>query len=560
MLHKTTRLLAVLPALSLALLPIGCGDEKVVEVVTEPAITVTMATGSTEIDTGESITVYLAVNRGVSYTINWSASGGEFVTTGPDSAVWLAPDTAGLYRIAATATDGDDVGIGKLDVAVATYLPEDSPFYVGASACALCHDGGVGGDEYGPWSASAHAGAWSALVESGQDGNAFCAGCHSVGTRGLDVDGSLNNGGYDETRVARLRGVQCENCHKPGSEHPGDDFGSVMVSIGAATCGDCHNGTHHPTFDEWSSSPHNEPFTGNSASGRASCAKCHNGLETARFLDDPEGYTNAPEDPAEATPLTCAGCHDPHGNENPGNLRDAAITDRALPNSVLVESAGAGRLCMACHNGRRSSDNVEDQLANGSGHFGPHHSNQGDMLAAVNAYEAINPDFTFRTSLHIEVEDACVTCHTHPHAGDAENGIATFTGHTFLPTVEACASCHGEITEFSDVLAKQDFDGDMEIEGVQDEIEGLLGALRQAIIDASPTGEAADSLEADFEHFIGDTLYTTRTQREAAYNWAFVSFDGSKGVHNTTYAVQLLQQSLLAVQPGGLPQAHILVE
>jgi hypothetical protein len=283
-------------------------------------------------------------------------------------------------------------------------------------------------------------------------------------------------------------------------------------------------------------------------------------MESGRFLDDPEGYTNLPANPTENIPLTCAGCHDPHGNENLASLRDAAITDRALPNAVLVEAAGAGRLCMACHNGRRSSDDVDTQVEEGSAHLGPHHSCQGDMLAGVNAYEDVVPGFDFRSSLHIQVQDACVTCHAHPHEGDLENGIANFTGHTFLPTVEACAPCHGEIVDFSDILAKQDFDGDAAIEGVQDEIAGLLDTLREVIIDASPSQEAADSLTADFEGFFGDTLYTTREQRAAAYNWAFVEFDGSRGVHNTTYAVQLLQQSVLSLDPGGLPRAHVLVE
>lgn len=560
MFPKVRWLLAILPAVSLALLQTGCGDEKVVEVVVPPALTVTMTASSASVDTGQPVTIRLAVNRGADFSVSWSASGGSFAIANSDSAVWYSPDDAGLYRVAVTVTDGEDVGLGKLDVAVATYLPADSPFYVGAVACALCHDGGPGGEQYTTWSASAHAGAWNALVEGGNDTNPFCVGCHSVGTRGFDVDGSLDNGGYDEIRVERLRGVQCENCHKPGSEHPDEDFGSVMVSVAAETCGDCHNGTHHPTFDEWSASPHNAPYVANHAATRASCAKCHNGGETSRFLDDPENFTSPSSDPAEAIALTCAGCHDPHGNENLASLRDAAVTDRALPNAVLVESAGAGRLCMACHNGRRTEEDVADMLENGSGHFGPHHSVQGDMIAAVNAYEDVNPAFDFRTSLHIEVEDACVTCHTHPHEGDPENGIATFTGHSFLPTVEACAPCHGEIEEFTDVLAKQDFDGDMTIEGVQEEIVGLLAVLEQVIIDASPTQEGSDSLAADFESFIGDTLYTTRTMREAAYNWTFVSFDGSMGVHNTTYAVQLLQQSVLALDPGGLPRAHILVE
>jgi hypothetical protein len=36
----------------------------------------------------------------------------------------------------------------------------------------------------------------------------------------------------------------------------------------------------------------------------------------------------------------------------------------------------------------------------------------------------------------------------------------------------------------------------------------------------------------------------TQPQLEAAYNWLLVNNDGSKGVHNTAYAVGLLKASI----------------
>jgi len=54
----------------------------------------------------------------------------------------------------------------------------------------------------------------------------------------------------------------------------------------------------------------------------------------------------------------------------------------------------------------------------------------------------------------------------------------------------------------------------------------------------------------------------TQPQLEAAYNWLFVNNDGSLGVHNTAYAVGLLQASIANLTgvsvPGGLPDAWVI--
>jgi hypothetical protein len=367
----------------------------------------------------------------------------------------------------------------------------------------------------------------------------------------------VDNGGYDETAVHRLAGVQCENCHGPGSEHP-STAGAIDVTMDPAVCGACHTDEHHPTYDEWQESGHSNVIS--SPAHRAGCAKCHNGLVAAAYLDDPENFQDPGSDPTDSLSIACAVCHDPHGNDNLANLRNASATDVALPNAPVIPSAGAGRLCMACHNGRRTEEDVLEQIEEG-GRLGPHHSIQGDMLAGVNAYEKVDSLFNFASSRHILVEDACVTCHTHPHEGDLENGIPNFTGHSFEPSVEACEPCHGPLTDFEDVIAKDDYDGDGEVEGVQEEVDGLLANLQETIIDASQSEEARAALTANFGGVLGDPEVTTRDQRAAAYNYLYVDYDGSHGVHNATYAIQLLQRSILFLDPAGLPaQATLLTE
>lgn len=553
--------------LSFLFLAAGCGDEEVVEVVQEPAIQVSVSVSAENVDAGGKVTVIAAAeaeNPGV-LAYSWKSTAGTFSSAANDTTVWIAPDEPNLYTLSCVVTDGADVGIGSDRVMVGAYVPSVEPYYIGAATCAECHAGGGGGDQYTTWSATAHATAVETLRGIGMGTNAYCLGCHTVGTYGLGVDPEVDvdNGGYDETSVARLEGVQCENCHGAASEHVDgtEDEGkahaalSVAVSLTDTLCGQCHTDEHHPTWDEWQESPHASVVT--SAATRGSCAKCHNGLVAYQYLDAPNGFPT-PANPTETVAHTCAVCHDPHGNDNPGQLRNASVTDIALPNSPLIPNAGAGRLCMSCHNGRRTETDVESQIEDGTAHLGPHHSVQGDMLAGVNAYEDVDTNFTFTSSKHILVQDACITC----HVARQEEELPYFTGHTFEPTTHACQPCHGAISEFTDIVAKEDFDGDGAIEGVQDEVRGLLDSLRVAIIDASVTEEAREAIEEaeDFTEVVGDTLVSTRDQRAASYNWAFVEFDGSHGVHNAAYSVQVLQRSILFLDSGKLAKAHLLVE
>jgi len=82
-----------------------------------------------------------------------------------------------------------------------------------------------------------------------------------------------------------------------------------------------------------------------------------------------------------------------------------------------------------------------------------------------------------------------------------------------------------------------DYDGDGKIDGVQTEVQHLLDKLSTLL---PPFGKPQTALTIDSTW--------TRTQLEAGFNWNFVAEDGSKGVHNTAYAVGLLKQSISALQ------------
>ncbi|MFO7652873.1 MAG: cytochrome c3 family protein [Candidatus Krumholzibacteriia bacterium] len=493
-----------------------------------------------------------AVGDGLVYA--WEATSGTVTRIAPDRVVFRAPDAVPATNPRVQVIVADEAGNARsefLEYTVLPYTPTDSPSYMGADYCQQCHPG-----IHADWHDTGHAEALAGLLTSDHV-QPFCFGCHVVGSVGLNADPALDNRAWNDVPLASLADVQCENCHGPGSAHPGGGMPTLPTTVDAELCGSCHNGVHHPTYDEWQQSGHGVADELTSPVGRTACVKCHNGAYAAGYLDDPEGFQN-PSAVADTAAITCAACHDPHGSPNEGNLRAAAATDVVLPNGQVVPEAGNGRLCMACHNGRRAPGDILDMIENGSSHFGPHHSVQGDMLAGTGAYEEIAPGFDFGTSRHLLIDDGCVHCHTNP-AVDPLTGQA-FTGHTFEPTLEACRDCHGPIQAFSDVMASDDFDGDGTVEGIQHEVQGLTALLRQAIIAASDTPEHAQALQEDFDGNVGNATISTREQREAAYNLFFVEFDHSSGVHNARYSIQLLQQTIQALAPAKTARMVMLVE
>ena len=65
---------------------------------------------------------------------------------------------------------------------------------------------------------------------------------------------------------------------------------------------------------------------------------------------------------------------------------------------------------------------------------------------------------------------------------------------------------------------------------------------------------------ASLEDALGDTLRSTVAQRTAGYNYVFVEDDKSHGIHNPFYCAQLLQQSIIFLNPGKIPNAAIVYD
>lgn len=225
----------------------------------------------------------------------------------------------------------------------------------------------------------------------------------------------------------------------------------------------------------------------------------------------------------------CRACHMGAG----AAIADAGSVDK-IP-SIESAKGGLGALCMACHNGwHAGGKSAEGELT------APHTSVQTDMLFAVNTVDpGVESTATAgdQQSPHLKVKDTCVGCHV---TGSGTSG----PNHTFrVKDYEGCqrSDCHKEdMTQGG--TAKEDLDGDGTKEKVAVEIKDLSAMLKAAI----------EAKVGTFESSHGQIVLTSGAKPDdatyaAAYNYFFVQKDGSGGIHNTAFTMDLLTRSIRAV-------------
>jgi len=118
--------------------------------------------------------------------------------------------------------------------------PKGQAGYTGTESCTDCH-----ADAVAFWDKTVHATAWKTLEDRGQQFDLECIGCHVTG---WDKPGGSNLGHND-----KLRDVQCETCHGPGSIHVAKGGLEKPAAIQLAPAPDmcasqCHTREHSDTF------------------------------------------------------------------------------------------------------------------------------------------------------------------------------------------------------------------------------------------------------------------------------------------------------------------------
>ncbi|MEL7564685.1 MAG: ammonia-forming cytochrome c nitrite reductase subunit c552 [Dehalobacterium sp.] len=330
----------------------------------------------------------------------------------------------------------------------------------------------------------------------------FCMICFAAGCAGTD-----NNE---------------ENPAQPGDENGGKNAENLNLSS--------------VIYDQWKDSGHakaegaDDPASAPGMRTEGGCFFCHNGYAFENNAKDLEGI-------GLLKGTSCDSCHVGYGQQ--------VMAAGKAETPIGAVEGGKGTMCISCHNGRGKKPDLSSA---------PHHSVQSDIMLGKNGAEF--EGVSYGNSGHTNLPDSCLSCHMAPD----ENGTQD---HTFKMNEEnidqACNKCH-DFDSFNPE-AKGDYDGNGKKEGVQTEIEGLLKLVNDEILKKLNGGKfVSEHGSVVFQDKDGNAVETPPEENlyNAAWNYFFVDYDGSKGIHNPKYVVQLLQQSYKGVTGNDVTNAEVL--
>lgn len=289
--------------------------------------------------------------------------------------------------------------------------------YTGAGNCVFCHAA-----NYYVWKLTTkHGEAFHGLVDEKSESKQECLPCH---TAGFGCSPCHIVGG--DKRL--FRGVQCENCHGPGSNHAKGLVRMPKPNLSAEAC-KCHGERHSAILGEWKRSKHafslSDLKNSKEEKPEEKCLHCMSvdfivskgkvTLETAR------------------EPVTCLVCHDPHNNKYGYQLRKPKE-----------------EICNPCHAADEGVPAQQEMLTGIGGKAGTPFGRGHGAVRGVD----------------------CVTCHMHKREPLKKNEPHV-SGHSFEPNVEECNRCHS--------------DGQRLWEETQTAIKGSLAVLEAKLDTVDPS-------------------------------------------------------------------------
>jgi hypothetical protein len=493
-------------------------------------------------------------------------------------------DLVGTYEVKASITTSTGTKDSTFKFTSSTFVGTGGFYNVPAiyPNCMSCHGNMTEFTTiFNKWKGSGHANIFRYEIDSGAAYYATsCMKCH---TTGYDHNLFVDNGGFDDRArtlgwnwttwappkvgnwdslkakypsLVAFASIGCENCHGAGSEHSmGGDTTKISTTTKSNACMSCHDEPwRHNIVQMYENSTHSEAvFEGRNVADSLrnnianDCNMCHDGRNhidyTKKTVGGPNVFTPPALNRADQVVIGCPTCHEPHSGELRNHPSDTLAT------GYNYAFTGAGKTCISCHRSRRNNKVYVTIKGSFSSTWGPHESQQGDVLLGQNAATFNNVPYV--SGSHRNISGACVGCHMAPTTDTGTVTRDKVGGHTWnlhyaatnYDHVKGCLGCHPGVTSFDDFVAPEDYDGDNTVEPWQKEVEGCIRNLRIALppvgVDSVAWGLIAkDSMNINL--------------RKAYWNYLLIMNDGSLGMHNPFFAIQVLltsKNSFVGIKP-----------
>lgn len=306
---------------------------------------------------------------------------------------------------------------------------------------------------------------------------------------------------------------------------------------GTAECMQCHTDAWDaadfllPIQTEFAESKHNtgETYVRRGSVNSPACSGCHTN----------EGYqiriaTGQPAPVSQSSRIGCFTCHAPHTSKNFA-LRKTGATELFRGGTY---DKGTSNTCVMCHQSLNPSPDFGSTNAITSPYWGGHHGPQANILAGSGAY--VFPGATYGTAHPHNgtgVAAGCVHCHMGPTASDGLAG-----GHSYKMVFEyhgteranskPCVACHSSFTDQTAYGA---------IEGTKEAFLLRLEAIYDTMNQRGWVQKDADGIPRVWTTANGGTPPATADERGAVFNYLMLLEDRSGGIHNPTYAEDVLE-------------------
>jgi hypothetical protein len=374
----------------------------------------------------------------------------------------------------------------------------------------------------------------------GVDGGSILSGactqpCHTFG--GVVDQWRFSN--HSHPQKSDVGGGSCGNCHGvDGIQHRVANEYVVVADAGAPT----GVAKGHINYATPSGAPAEIGYGGATTIGRIHCTTCHD--------------FNPTNDP-HVTGKYVAGTA---RIRVPGGPTDTVLLEKSPDTSAVAGQSlayKAGNVCVFCHKSRKDVTLfVGANNAISSNRWGPHDGPQADVYSGKGGYHFAG--LTYGSSTHAGLPNACVSCHMQPVAANSN-----VPDHTMKPTVAYCKTCH---TEYKGT--------DFDIQGGRTLVKNALTELQAALNEAGLLTRSETAPYAPLaEDNLGDGQFQLDLTRPgsgpgganqnldaaragALYNYLIIARSKDLGVHNPTYAKQLLWDSIRqikGVSPTSLP-------